>query len=259
MNIRGDLKEVEALISRLISIGSEFRSKDKWWSHLKNNEDYKYIWRITDQSKKTKIERIYSDGRDMGLFMSEALESINFDFTRYPTLTKIIERFENTWINLDLDTILAAAKEAHDELELNNWAFSQMCVAFQEQIDLAKVVKQTLETLQESNLYKIENGIPMEKENSGIIISNISNSNIALNSREVDQRVNVSNTIFSELIDAIKNSDIEHKEPLVTAAEEMQQESQAGSIYNSYKKFMGLAANHMTVIAPFLPALTALL
>lgn len=259
MNIRGDLKEVEALISRLISIGREFRSKDKWWSHLKNNEDYKCICRITDQSKKTKIERIYCDGRDMGIFMSEALESINYDFTRYPTLTKIIERFENTWINIDLDTRLSVAKEAHDELELDNWAFSQMCISFQEQIDLAKVVKQTLETLQKSNLYKIENGIQMKKENSGIIISNVSNSNISLNSNEVEQRVDFSNAIFSELIDAIKNSATEHKEALVTAVEEMQQESQTGSIYNSYKKFIELAANHMTVIAPFLPALTALL
>lgn len=259
MSIRGDLKEVEALISRLTSIGEEFRSKDQWWSHLKNNEDYESVWHIEDQSKKAKIERIYSDGRDMGIFMSGALGSINSDFTTYPTLTKIIDRFQGTWIDLDLDSHLEVAKITHDELGLNNWAFVQMCETFQDQIDLAKVVKQTLNSLKESALYKMENGIPVEKESSGITIKNISNSNIALNSNNFDQRTGVDSAIFNELITAIKNSDIEHKEPLITAAEEMQQESQTGSIYNSYKNFIGLAANHMTIVAPFLPALAALL
>ncbi|MDH0144136.1 hypothetical protein [Aquipseudomonas alcaligenes] len=259
MSIRGDLKEVEALISRLISIGGEFRAKDKWWAHLKNGEDYNKVWRIQDQAKKIKIEKIYCDGRDMELFMSEALESINFDFTRYPTLTSIIEKLTNTWISQDLETPLSEAIKAHEELGLNNWAFGQMCATFQEQIELAKVVKQTLEHLKESTLYKVENNLPVKTDNPTISISNITNSNIALNSNNAAQNINANEELFAKLIDAIKASEIQNKEPLVSAAEEMQLEAQSGSIFNSYKKFMALAADHMTVVSPFIPLLTALL
>ena len=63
MTIRTDLKEVEGLISRLISIGEEFKSKDNWWSHLKNKEDWeRCVWSIDDGQQKSKIERIYCDG-----------------------------------------------------------------------------------------------------------------------------------------------------------------------------------------------------
>ncbi len=259
MSIRGDLKDVEALISRLISIGGEFRAKDKWWAHLKNEEDYSKVWQIQDQAKKMKIESIYCDGRDMELFMSDALESINFDFTKYPTLTSIIEKLTNTWVSQDLEIRLADAIKAHEELKLNNWAFGQMCATFQEQIELAKVVKQTLEHLKESTLYKIENNLPVNTDNPTISISNITNSNIALNSNNVAQNIHTNEELFTKLIDAIKASEIQHKEPLVSVVEEMQQEAKSGSFFNSYKKFMTLAADHMGVLAPFIPLLTELL
>ena len=38
--IRGDFKEVEGHVSRLLAIGEEFRSKDRDWSHMKNREDW---------------------------------------------------------------------------------------------------------------------------------------------------------------------------------------------------------------------------
>lgn len=145
MEVRRDLYDVEPLISRLLSIGEEYRSKDMWWSHLKNNEDWgRTVWPISDGLKKAKIERIYSDGRGMGLFMSDALAAINFDITTYPTLTSIIKRFENTWVYNDLQYVINEAQQAFDELVLNSWAFNQMVTAFVEQMNLAEVVKQTL-------------------------------------------------------------------------------------------------------------------
>ncbi len=260
MEVRPDLNDVKALISRLLSIGEEYRNKDKWWAHLKNNEDWgQTVWPISDGLKKAKIERVYADGRDMGLFMSDALAAINYDITTYPTLTSIVKRFENTWVYKDLQYVIDEAQEAFNELSLNSWAFSQMITAFEEQMNLAEVVKQTLSLLEKSNLYKLENGLLVEDEKPSINIQNVSNSNIAFQSDGAQQSISRNEQVFEDLLAVIKSSDIESKEPLITAVEDMQAESKTGSIGDSYKAFIGVAANHMTLIAPFIPALTAMM
>lgn len=99
----------------------------------------------------------------------------------------------------------------------------------------------------------------MSNEKSSISIQNVSNSNIAVQSEGAQQSIVINEQVFEELLAAIKASDIEKKEPLITAVEDMQAESKSGSIGDSYKAFIGAAANHMTLIAPFIPALTAMM
>lgn len=261
MKIRADLKEVEGLISRLLSISEEYRKNVNLWSHFKNKEDWEQnILPIKDGVKKSQIERIYCNGKDMALFLSDALSEINYDMSTYPTLTSIVTHFDETWINQDLESELNVAIEAHDSLELNCWAFNQMVIKYREQINLGVVVNKTLELLKSSNLYKQENDIPMEKETSNITIGDVSNSNIAIQSDNVEQRIEVNNAVFDELIKAIKCSDIENKEQLISTAEEMKAINSTGnSITESYKKFITLTASHMSIVAPFIPALSALL
>lgn len=107
MNVRRDLNQVEGLISRLLSIGEEFHKMDSRWSHMKNNEDFEKVHNIDDLPKKYKIEGVYGTGRDIALFMAEALITINSDFSTYPTLTSIVRRFDGTWIDQDLTQILS--------------------------------------------------------------------------------------------------------------------------------------------------------
>ncbi|MEC4090155.1 hypothetical protein [Pseudoalteromonas rubra] len=262
MKVRTDFEEVSGLISRLISIGEEFRVKDAWWAHLKNNEDWgELVWPIKDHSVKHKIERVYADGRDMELFLSEELQSINFDITKYPTLTSVVERFDGTWIdNVDsLEQTIHEAIEAKEQNGQASWAFDNMVSTFKEQIALAKVVRQTINLLKNTNLFKLENGIPMEKETNTVNISNVSGSNISVQSENVNQQLNVDDALFDNIIKAIKSSEIESKEALVTATEEMREGAKSGSILPAYQKFMGLAADHITVFTPFLPALATLL
>lgn len=260
MKIRKDLQEVEGLISRLISIGQEFRALDDRWSHMKNNEDFSRVWAIKDQSKKYAIEEVYATGRDMALFMSDALQSINFDFTTYPTLTSIIDRFKGTWIDSDLNKIKSEGEQSHKDLSLDLWSFRQMLEMFEDQINLASIVKQTLELLKNSDLYNLENGIPMkDKSQSTVTISNVTNSNIAVDSHKTTQHIDQSGEVFIKIIEAIQSTEIDNKEELIAAAKEMEVASRAGNITEAYKNFIALAANHMTVIAPFLPALTTFL
>ena len=113
MYIRKDLEQVKGPISRLISIGKEFETLDSRWSHLKNYEDFSKVWQIEDPSKKNKIEEVYNTGRDIAGFMSLMLQTINTDFSTYPTLTAIIDKFNDTCIDKDLSNIPAEAKKAH--------------------------------------------------------------------------------------------------------------------------------------------------
>ncbi|MNJ00343.1 hypothetical protein D3C73_1596510 [compost metagenome] len=61
------------------------------------------------------------------------------------------------------------------------------------------------------------------------------------------------------MINAVKASDIEFKEPLITAIEDMKNEHPRGGLVKAYERFMALAADHITVVTPLLPALIALL
>nr|WP_300311585.1 hypothetical protein [Halomonas sp.] len=259
-DIRGDFKEVEGKIARLLAIGEEFHGKDRDWAHMKNNEDWeRNLHKILDDRKRSFFERIYSVGRDMGLFMSDALLSINYDVNTYPTLTCVIDRFNGSWIDSDLMPVIEEAKKVHEEYELNCWAFKQMVVMFKDQMRLAQVVRSTLNSLKESDLYKLENGIPVNNKTSNISISNVSGSNISVESSNVNQHIEGTDAIFADLMTAIDEADIDQKEALKICVEEMRSARGASGFAAAYKQFMTSAANHMTVVAPFIPALSALL
>jgi hypothetical protein len=263
LTIRKDLKEVEPSISRLLSIGAEFGNKESYWSHLKNKEDWKqFIYSFSDGRQMATAERVYCEGRDMAISLSDDLGSINFDLTKYPNLTAIIQKFDKGWVQEELSFVIKEANEAASGITRYTWAFNEMLKTFQEQIDLAAVVKQTLNLLKSSNLYKLENGMPVEKEqNQSVNIAQVLNSNIAVNSSNVTQSVDVDvdEQLFEDMLKAITESDIEDKALLISATEEMRSANKTGKLGETYKKFIRTAASHMTVVAPFIPALTALL
>ena len=84
-------------------------------------------------------------------------------------------------------------------------------------------------------------------------------------------RVNISSTdksnntvfngdVFSDLRLAIQNKvpDPEYREKLLIAVEEMKQTQRSPGFAAAYQKFVGLSADHLGVITPFLPALSQL-
>ena len=258
--IRPDLKEVDAFISRLLAIGRTFSSKDQNWSHLKNKEDWdRNIYLIKDSPKKARIEDLYCNGRDIALYMSDALLGINYDISRYPTLTSVIDGFKNSWVYSDLDYIVENAQQAHDELGLNCWAFDRMTALFKDQQELLKVVRQTLDLLKESNLYKKENGLPTKSDTANITFGNVTTSNITIGSENVTQCIKDSSAVFSQLREAIQSSDIEDKQTILKSVDEMESVFPGNGFTQAYKNFMSFAADHITVFAPYLSALSSLL
>jgi hypothetical protein len=259
-DVRADLKEVESEISRLLAIGKAFQSKDRDWSHYKNKEDWgRNIPQIKDGLKQAKVERIYCDGRDMAGYMADALLAINFDISHYPTLTSIIDKLKSSWAYSDLDPIVEEAQRIHEELGLNCWAFNQMVFTFKDQQNLSAVVRQTLDLMKKSNLYKKENGLPIEKDAPNVSFGNVSGSNISVGSSNVSQTIRDSAVVFSQLRGAILTADIENKELLTQAVQEMEDAYGSSAFIKAYQQFMLFATDYIKVVAPYLPALAALL
>ncbi len=83
-----------------------------------------------------------------------------------------------------------------------------------------------------------------------------------VNIHSIDQsetyHISLSNDeIFDEILDIAK--DIENNQEILTAISKMRQTAGQKSFLSAYNNFIQSAANHMTVFAPFIPALTHLL
>lgn len=98
----------------------------------------------------------------------------------------------------------------------------------------------------------------------GNYVFNVSGTNARVNFQSADNSKNSSSnfTLFSDLRRAVEAgvSDQQDRDFLLTKVSELEKTAGNPSDYiEAYKDFMQSAANHVTVVAPFLPALASLL
>lgn len=97
------------------------------------------------------------------------------------------------------------------------------------------------------------------------IVNNITGHNARVNVGSTDNSSNSvvthSDTLFSNLVTTIQSGIIQsaERDALVSIAEEMRANVSGSLFQECYKRFIASAADHMTIIAPFLPALSQLL
>jgi hypothetical protein len=106
------------------------------------------------------------------------------------------------------------------------------------------------------------------------IVNNIVNNNIVYNFSGHNARANINSTdnsnnevvensekVFSELAEVLRQNvdQQDARTELIRLVEEMRLGARAGTFTEKYRNFMAAAADHMTIIAPFLPALSQLL
>jgi predicted DNA-binding protein YlxM (UPF0122 family) len=266
MEIRKDLKSAELFLNRLLEYSYVFRKYNTQnWSHLKNREDFDRIYKLPLEQR-TDLERVYGTGRDISVYMSSQLQSFNYA-DLYPTLTSFIDSFNDSWlIELEsLKNISEKAKITAQALKSCPWAVDQMIRLFDEQLELLKAVKATLNQMKTTDIFKIENGIEIMKENKGIVynIGDISAGRVNLSS--TDNSINFSDVsfdkFFDDISDALKN-EISEKEKLDVILDELNdlKASINTPLYKQkYNDFIQAAANHMTIVGPFIPALSKLL
>lgn len=191
MDVRTDLREVEGYIHRLLSIGQDFGEKDREWGHLKNKEDWSRVYSISDADARAAVEKIYGTGRDMAIFMSRELSAINTDFGRYPTLTSILEQFAQTWVySEELESISSTSRAAAQSVGFENYALAKMLETFDEQVRLLTVVRDTFKILRDTDLYRQENQLPARPPSGSVILQNVSNSQVAVQSQGTSQTSN---------------------------------------------------------------------
>lgn len=96
-------------------------------------------------------------------------------------------------------------------------------------------------------------------------VFNLNGPNSRINNNSIDASVNSvsmsSTQVFTELRRAVNGAGMEadQREELLTAIAEMETACGTPGFLSRYQAFMQAAANHITVIAPFLPALSQLL
>lgn len=264
MNIRLDMGPVAPNFSRLLGIGGEFRKNNEDWVHLKNEEDFEQIYRVP-YDQRYKVEEVYATGRDMAIFMAGALLETNTDFSRYPTLTSIIEYFQGTWVYGDYPSPIPAEAEricAQNGVDL--WSIRHMVMLFRRQEALLGAVRSTLDMLKRSDLYKQENGEVILKQEANIIISGVHGSAININSDGATAHASTAYerpAIFDDLSRQIRehSPDTDTQAKLLKNAEDLAAGHKEGRFGQAYKDFMQNASNHMSVIAPVIAGLTSLL
>ncbi len=262
MDIRKDFESVATFIHRLDGLGEQFSRYDNHdWPHLKNREDFDNVYRLAAKEC-ILLEQIYAKGRDCAGFMGTHLREFN-DVGQFPSLAEYIDSFDNCWVDnrADLQAFIDKIKVLTDSLEHPPWAVRRMIEVFEDQLRLLASVRKTLNLLKQTNLYRIEMGeAPVEKE-SNITIGQITGK-VNINSTDNSTTITIdSSSIFGGLSTAINNAPIEEKQKaqLLAKVEDLKQSEGSSAFVNNYKEFIRNAANHMSVISPFIPALTSLI
>jgi hypothetical protein len=106
---------------------------------------------------------------------------------------------------------------------------------------------------------------PARAPRVGTVIYNLTGPNARFNINSVDASTNVVNQAPPELFEALRvaiKSRIpagQEQQDLLASASDLEQETGKPGFAQRYAQFMALAANHMEVLAPFIPALTQML
>jgi len=97
------------------------------------------------------------------------------------------------------------------------------------------------------------------------VVYNLTGPNARINIQSVDSSSNIvgidPTNLFSELRDTIQKSvfDIQQRAELTNKVKELEESQDTKNFTMRYQEFMALAASHITVLAPFLPALSQML
>ena len=94
------------------------------------------------------------------------------------------------------------------------------------------------------------------------VVYNVIGANARINIGSADASTNVVNQAPEELFETLREVirtqivDAEFREQLIAKSKELEQEAGKPSFGVKYAEFIGLAANHMSLLAPFIPALS---
>ena len=108
--------------------------------------------------------------------------------------------------------------------------------------------------------YTFNEGGEVEMKNGTYIVNNITNGNANINS--IDNSVRNTNIscndakLFEKMLEVASSITEENKNNIIMAIKDMKNNYNKPSLKEKYYKFIEVAANHIAIFAPFIPALT---
>jgi len=154
--IRIDFQSIEEEIFKLNEYGQIFHRIRDEYIFFEHKEDFFKIYNLDK-----KIENIFDNLKNSGINCSSSiysiLENINyFDF--YPTLTDLIDELEEkNFCISQLEIILLESEETHNKLNRPLDSIKEMNRLHKKQIDYLLKIKDVIEKIKKSHLYKVEN------------------------------------------------------------------------------------------------------
>jgi hypothetical protein len=267
MEIRKDFESAATYLYRLFGISDAFRRfATEDWSHMKNQEDFEKVYRMDNPLRNT-FESLYGDGRDMAHYMADHLRMFN-SMEDFPSMTSYVESFERTWCaNLDDHTRRYVDLQQHVDKPGTPWAVRQMIGLWEKQIKLLREVNSMVNLLKQTDIYRVEKGeikvTDLNKQNVNVgVIGNVHGSKINVGSTDNSTTINIStHQVFTNIKDALSKSETPatEKQALIKSVDAMESEVGNPTFLQRYQDFIAAGANHMTILAPFIPALTSLL
>lgn len=267
MEIRKDFESAETYLYRLFGIGDAFRRfATEDWSHLKNQEDFERVYRM-DHPLRNTFESLYCDGRDMAYYMADHLRMFN-SMVDFPSMMSYVESFERNWCaNVDDHTQRYADLQQHVDKPGTPWAVRQMIGLWEKQIKLLREVNSMINLLKQTDIYRVEKGeikvTDLNKQNVNVgVIGNVHGGKINVGSTDNSTAINIStHQVFTNIKDALSKSETPatEKQALIRSVDAMESEVGKPTFMQRYQDFIAAGANHMTILAPFIPALTSLL
>lgn len=106
-------------------------------------------------------------------------------------------------------------------------------------------------------------GEPVSPDPKPMIYYNVTGANTRININSVDGSTNVVNAgpekLFAELRDAIAGIAEQDRATLLQKTDELEDSVGHNSFPSKYAEFVALAANHISILSPFIPALAQLI
>lgn len=194
--------------------------------------------------------------------MSYDLKSINSNYSEFPTITSVVDYFErmcNFYLTKYSDVHIISIQTCKD-LNVRFSSIELMYAVYEKQLNLVKYILPILNSIKHSNIYKRENGMPRESNDSSGYVINNSNGNVTINS----SHSNISNSInsdhvFTEMLEAINKQGLSEGESLKlrVEVEELKKAKGSEGFATAFNRFIQNTSGYLGVFGPFLTTLSS--
>jgi len=156
--IRLDFKSIEEPIFRLYKIGETFKENRFHWTHYKNREDFDMIYSL--EGKYSSIfSELYARGAKYAHLYYEKLSNIN-NISYYPDLSSFVSIKDSVKRDIaNIEEIIDLTEKNYKTDDVKSYSVSSMLGLNYEQLEMLKTIFRTIGILENSKLFKEEQGI----------------------------------------------------------------------------------------------------